>query len=295
MSTTEKRPSDAELVHRIAADEATARETLTRYREGGRATIDELHAATDAARRMHRDRRELRDRADARATRSLSDWLGRKGAVARRVRELDRRELEGVTLDEGLLDDAERDELRKLAKRRGRDATPKQEARYEELVGRMADEPGVLARRRDELEREDEMRAEATRLARTFLPRRRDPEPGSVELPSYLYEWLTNGRHETFDLTDLGTLAAVALAFANEDASLFPTGTFQVTDDGPRIVVTDTGQRVPIRRGADDTQHIRFAAHLALLARNDWIVTTRKGGTLTITPGERMRKLWKTK
>jgi hypothetical protein len=198
-----------------------------------------------------------------------------------------------VRLDHHRLSGDDLRELRKLQKVRHREATPEQEARYVELVEQAADEPGLFARRTEAIEREDAMKAEAAKLARTFLPRRRDPAPGSVELPAYLLRWLTNGQDETFDVTDLGVLAAVLLSFADESPGPFVHGRFQRDDDGPAIVIGQAGAGERLMRGADDTAHVRVGAHLSLLARNDLLDVQRVSGTTTIRLGRRTRKLWR--
>lgn len=139
------------------------------------------------------------------------------------------------------------------------------------------------------------MKAEATRLARTFLPKRRDPEPGSIELPSFLFDWLTNEEADTFDLTDLGVLAALVYSFANESGDLFARGSFVHDEHGPSIVIGKSGTHAPrLLRGADNTHRMQVLDHLLALKVNRWIETANVRGVCTIRPGARMRKLWPT-
>jgi hypothetical protein len=137
------------------------------------------------------------------------------------------------------------------------------------------------------------MRAEAARLARTFLLRRRDPEPGSIELPSFLFPWLTNGEINSCDLTDLGPLAALVYSFSNESGAVFARGSFVHDEQGPSIVIGKSGTAQPrLLTGADDRPTLHLLDHLSALKRNDWIETANVNGVWTIRPGERMRKLW---
>jgi hypothetical protein len=134
--------------------------------------------------------------------------LGLRRAPLDQARDRDSGILDGVTLHNANLSDDELSELKRLLRaRRGGEWSAEERERYEALVGQAAGEPGLFTRLRDEIEKEAAMKAEATKLARAFLPKRRDPEPGSIELPSYLFAWLTNGEANSFDLTDLGLLA----------------------------------------------------------------------------------------
>lgn len=210
--TTETRDvrdlSDAELrdVQRRAV--ASVREVSAK-RRAGKATSRDYTEGTEAARDAVSARDELGRRAANRSEQSLMHKIGLRRHPLTLARDLDPDVLDGVPLNPDLLSDAELDELRRLLRpRRERAITEEDLARFELLVGQAAGEPGLYARRRDEIERSQAMKAEATNLARAFLPRRRrDPEPGSIELPALLWSWVTNGEDDTFDLTDLGMLA----------------------------------------------------------------------------------------
>ena len=297
-STSDTRPSERELRKRLADDVRRVDEIRPKLGTG-KATGHEVRELAEAARRARSTHEELRVRraeraSDGGALRSAWRW-GRRSHPLTQVRELEGRVLDGVTLADANLTDEEVAELRTFLKVRYGydDPTPEQSARYEALVGKAAGEAGVLDRRRDEVTKEDEMRAEATKLARAFLPVRRDPEPGSVELPRFVFDWLTNGEADTFDLTDLGLLAGLVYSFANESGALFVNGGFEVADDGPRIVVGKGGSAgLRLVAGADDTQRVQVRAHLANLRRNGWAEVEVVRGVTTIRPGERMRKLW---
>jgi hypothetical protein len=284
---------DWQLVEVARSAEATVTEVREKV-SAGTATRRDYDAGTEAARERGAIRAEQERRAANRTEpQSMFGRIGLRRHPLTLARQYDPDVLDGVALDADRLSDDDLAELRRhLRARREGELSEEGRARAELLVGQAAGEPELYARRRRELAREESMRAEATTLARTFLPRRRDPEPGSVELPRYLLDWLTNGEPDTFDVTDLGVLAALALSFANEDASVLARADFAHDADGPRIVVRQAGAGARLTRGADDSQHLQLADHLGALKRNGWIETERVRGTYTIRPGERMRKLW---
>ena len=293
---TTTRPSERELKRQFDADVRRVQELQPKV-EAKKATGYESREFAETATRANATLRELRER---RAQDALNEggrrhlWkIGRRYQPLSRAREIEGRVLDGVNLDHALLTDDEIADLRPLLKARlGDDETPEQAARFEDLIGKAAGEPGLYARRRTEITKEDEMKAEATKLAKVFLPRRREPEPGSIELPAFLLAWCADGQEGSFDLQDLGVLAAVALSFANQSVELLPTARFVLDDDGPKIVISDAGARVRLRYGADDTGHLNFRKSLAALDRNGWTNTTRHRSKLTIRQGKRLKKLW---
>jgi hypothetical protein len=108
-----------------------------------------------------------------------------------------------------------------------------------------------------------------------------------------LFAWLCNGEADTFDLTDLGLLAALVYSFSNESAALFTHGRFVHDEHGPSIVVGKSGTGQPrLMIGADDRPTLHLLDHLSTLKRNGWIETANDSGRWTIRPGKRMRKLW---
>jgi hypothetical protein len=174
--------------------------------DAGTATRRDYDTGAEAA----RERRAIRAEQERRAANrteplSLLARIGIRRHPLTLARQYDPDVLDGVPLDADRLTDDDLAELRRhLRARREGELSEEGRARVEALVGQAAGDPELYTRRRRELEREDSMRAEATKLARTFLPTRRDPEPGSVELPAFLFSWITNGEADTFDMTDLG-------------------------------------------------------------------------------------------
>jgi hypothetical protein len=267
-----------------------------RKRKGGRADYDAADAALatiDAA------KTEMARRAVERGDQGFIDrWRGKRGAL-RLAREWDSDVLDGVGLSADRLSDEEDTELRALIKERRRAMEAVEEwpdearLRYEALVGKAAGDEGLFETKRAELAKARETEAEMRKLSDMFLPTRRAAEPGEAVLPRFLFRWLTDGRENAFDLHSLGLLSALLLTFANEDASLFPTGRFEVSEGERRIVISDAGQRVRLVRGANDSEFAFPTARcLGDLKRNKWVETKRHFGQLTITPGERMRKLF---
>ena len=281
--------SDRQLHERMDADLRTVREV--RRKGISKVTGAELDAGIAAAQSAKAGRAELHRRMNERETRGWMARIGRRGHPLSVAREREAPLLDGLPLDHRKLSDEELKELRQLLRDRG--PSDEERPRYEALVGKAAGEVGIIARIRDEREREAAMRAEAEKLARAFLPRRRDPEPGSIELPRFLYGWVTDRRDDTFDVADLGVLAAILFAFANEDAALFARGEFVLDGGDPRIVISDAGQGVRLCAGASDGQ-LQTRQCIERLRVNRWLEVERqgRGSTMILRPGERMRKLW---
>jgi hypothetical protein len=279
--------TERELKRRIKENRRVVAKLRPRIRSG-RAATAEIEQATAAAAAAVAASRELQRRDRDRAM--VARQLIRAGSpVLRLARRLFADEIVGVTLDSSRLTDDEMEEARRLLRLDRLDGKDARSA--ERLVDVAAGEPGFIKRRRREAEQAAAREREAERLHRAMLPRRRDPEPGSIELPRFLFQWVTNGKDNTFDVTDLGVLAAVMFSFAGETAALFARARFDRADGTPTITVHDAGQRVGLVFGADATGTMNVRVSLHVLARNKWIDMTGKGGTLRIQPGERMRKI----
>lgn len=211
-----------------------------------------------------------------------------------------RAELEGVTrLDTSGFSREDREELSRLRRlSREGELSGKHRRALERLVNKAAEAggngPGLLARRRRELDAAARRKQEADRLHTAMLPRRRAPEPGSVELPRFLWGWVTDGRDDTFSLNDLGLLAGLAFSFANHSAALFSSRFTRIDRDdaGPVLTITDAGAGVRLASGVNPSGGIDVRDSLSALARNGWVVVERNGKTLRLRPGERMHSLF---
>ena len=264
-----------------------------------------LDEGTRAARAAVAAKRELNERRRQRgvAASAQAAAKGRPPSVSLRfVYGLFPVELKGARLDGRGYTDDERRELHRVSRaRRDGSLSEKDRRSLEKLVDRAAEAagngPGFLARRRREIGTAAKQEEEARRLHLSMLPRRRDPEPGSIEVPRLPWEWVTNGKDDTFDLTDLAVLVGLLFSFANESSALFARCRFDRVDDGtPMLTITDAGMGVLLARGADDRRSVgrgrmEVASSLSTLKRNRWIEMQRSGKVLRVRPGERMRKL----
>jgi hypothetical protein len=299
MTQDMKELSDSQVADREREALAKGREVHPRIR-AGKGTRADYEARAEAVETIRTARDEMKRRSESRSTRSLVDRLSGKRGAFYLVRQYDSEVLDGVSLSSDRVSDEEVAELRNLLKQRRLAGEAHEEwddeerLRYEALMGKAAGDDDLFKRRRAEIAARQEREAEMRKLADAFLPRRREAKPGEVVLPRFLHAWLTDGTENAFDLHDLGLLAALCLAFANEDASLFPTGRFEIAEDGTRrIVITEAANEIRLVRGANDSDHtFRVSRCLATLKRNNWIETSRVRGTLTITPGRHMRKLF---
>jgi hypothetical protein len=285
--------SDDVVLARTVREAEAAVAAVREKQAAGTARSAEIRQATEAAKRARAAKSELAKRDRARSDRNLLATVGRRKAPLEIAAQYDRQILEGSTLNASNLSDDEIKQLRPLLSSRGRpgELTGADLRRYEKLVGKAAGDEKLFERRRAEIERAEKQKAEAERLHRLMLPRRRPPEPGSIELPRFLFDWVTDGNQETFDLADLGVLAGLAFSFFNETASLFARGSFEQGEGVPTITIRDAAHSVHFAFGANPDGRIQARASLAALHRNKWIQTRREGALLHIQPGERMRKL----
>jgi hypothetical protein len=160
-------------------------------------------------------------------------------------------------------------------------------ARYEQLVEKAADQPGLFQRRRDEIAAEKH-KAQAGRLHREMLARRPQPEPGSVALPSYLTDWLLDNSDGGFTAQHLGVLTTLMFVFAAREPRLIAKAPLEDADGVPMVVVEEAAARgvwLAAAAGGDD---IRGA--LGWLRLNDWLVTENNRGVCRIQPGSNMRE-----
>lgn len=292
----ELRERGREALRKVKAVEAAVRE--------GRATPEMLDEGTRAGKAGAAAMRELNER-QRRRTAQAATAVAAKGrpptVPLRFAYDVFPVELKGARLDGRGFSDEERRELHRVARaRRDGPLSDKDRRSLGKLVDRAAEAagngPGFLARRRREIEAAEKQEAEARRLHLSMLPRRREPEPGSIEVPRAVFEAVTNGRDDTFDLTDAAVLVGLLFSFANESAALFARCRFDRVDGVSTLSITDAGMGVLLARGADDRRSVgrgrmEVASSLDTLRRNRWIETERNGKVLRVQPGARMRKL----
>ena len=174
--------------------------------------------------------------------------LTRRGSRASKSMALSRYashpELKGATLVAANLTEKEASELQSLDKRRldasepeAEPFTEKETRRYEELLGALAGDREIFARKRKEAELEARKAAIAEGLRLNALPRRVVwAEVGSVTLPRFVFTWLQTSRNEAWTVADTGMLAAMLGMFENQ-VSLFPNAAFVEEDGEPVLVV----------------------------------------------------------
>jgi hypothetical protein len=137
---------------------------------------------------------------------------------------------------------------------------------------------------------------EELRLA-ALPPRPQWAEPGSVELPRYVFQFLASARkgRGTFSLADLGMLAALLGMFWNEQ-TLFIGGRFIREDDEPVLVLREEELRFPTPLGgstmaSDGSGFVRERAGLRVLTRNGFFQVERDGSDIRIRLGQRAKAL----
>ena len=118
--------------------------------------------------------------------------------------------------------------------------TEAETATWERLLGKAAGDEDLFGRKRRDAAAKgklDEL-IDARKVAK--LPRQ--PllaEPGSVQLPRFVYSWLVGdeARGGAWTLMDIGVLVAVLGAFANDDPSVFVGGRFEGAGGDRTLVV----------------------------------------------------------
>jgi len=119
-------------------------------------------------------------------------------------------------------------------------------------------------------------------------------------LPRFAFTWLVGdeARDGAWRLMDLGLLAALLGAVANDDPSVLVGGRFEGEGDERTLEVAGAGVGSDLRMHGkiagspleDGSGHVRVKAALAVLARNQWLAVSSVGET-RIRLGERVRKL----
>jgi hypothetical protein len=176
--------------------------------------------------------------------------------------------------------------------------TAKQEKRYEKLVGKVAGNEGLFTEKRKQADEQAKI-AEGKELLRlaALPPRPKFAEPGSVQLPRYVFEFLGSARKRrgAFSIADLGMLAAMLGMFWNKQV-LFIGGRFITEDDEPVLVLREEELRFPTPLGgsammSDGSGFVRERAALRVLARNGFFQVERSGSDIRIRLGERGKAL----
>lgn len=180
--------------------------------------------------------------------------------------------------------------------------TDDEKGEWEALLGKAAGDEQLFERKR----RDAKAKAKLNELkdARRVASLPRQPllaEPGTVQLPRFVFGWLVGGaaRDGAWSLMDLGLLAGILGAFANDDPRLFPGGRFEGEGDD-RVLVVPGGVGSDLRlHGAiagspvetGGSGHIRVRHALSVLVANKWVEVEQTVAELRIRLGERARKL----
>ena len=120
-----------------------------------------------------------------------------------------------------------------------------------------------------------------------------------MQLPRFVFRWLVGPEaHDgAFSLADLGLLAALLGAFANEDPSLIVGARFDQEGELTLVVPGRIGQGIqfhgkiagsPIEDGSG---FVRGREALAVLVRNEWFEVEQTVAELRIRVSERARRL----
>lgn len=174
----------------------------------------------------------------------------------------------------------------------------KQEKRYERLLGKVAGDEHLFREKRKQAEEQAKIAEakEELRLA-ALPPRAKWAEPGSVELPRYVFQFLSSARkgRGTFSIADLGMLAAMLGMFWNEE-TLFIGGHFIREGDEPVLILREEELRFPTPLGgsamvSDGSGFVRERAALRVLARNGFFQVERNGSDIRIRLGDRAKAL----
>jgi hypothetical protein len=218
-------------------------------------------------------------------------------------------ELAGETLAGNRLSDKELEELDELVRikralSRGvpdaEELTTAETRTYERLVGKAAGDPQLFERKR----RDGAAKAKLGELKEerrvASLPKRPVyAEPGSIELPRYVFQWLlaeSNRDGANWGVSEIGLLATILLSFENRQ-SVIQNGQF-VEHDGELTLVAPwgTGSEIKLVNRVQGSVHdgnggVKVRASLATLTRNGWLEVEQSVDEIRIRLGERAKKL----
>lgn len=137
------------------------------------------------------------------------------------------------------------------------------------------------------------------RAARLLFGASEDREPGSIELPRYVFSWLlaeNNRDGASWGVSEVGLLTVLLLSFENQ-TPILKDGRF-VENDGELTLVAPwgTGSEIPLVNRVQGSVHdgnggIKVRASLAALARNGFLEVEQNVGEIRIRLGERAKKL----
>ena len=283
-------------------------------RDGVSVTLDQYAAAIQTANEAEeeigrRDHRAFIERAPL--VRQLCDAARKEPPAMKWLREAQRfshPELNDERLVATRLTDDDAVELEALVKRKRKLVSePETEplndaetARWEALLGKAAGDENLFERKRKEAAVKTKLDELKDQRKVASLPRQPQlAEPGAIQIPRFAFRWLVGdeARDGAWSLMDLGLLAALLGAFANDDPRLFVDGRFEGEGDDRALVVPGgVGARLhgqiagsPIE--TDNSGHIRVRSALAVLQRNKWIAVEQTVAEMRIRLGERARKL----
>jgi hypothetical protein len=214
-------------------------------------------------------------------------------------------ELQGETLAGDRLSETELDELVELVRRkralaRGRpdaeELTDAETRTYERLVGKAAGDPQMFERKRSDKAAHAKLAELKEERRVASLPRRPVyAEPGSIELPRSVFQFLTaasnhSGQH--WGVTEVGLLATILLSFENR-VPIVKSGQF--VEESGELVLVCPSEIKPVNRvegsSVDANGGLNVQGSLVTLARNGWLELERSGGEIRIRLGRRAKEL----
>jgi hypothetical protein len=124
-------------------------------------------------------------------------------------------------------------------------------------------------------------------------------EPGSIELPRYVFQWLladSNRDGGSWGVTEVGLLATILLSFENQ-TPILKGGEF-VEKDGELTLVAPygTGSEVRLANRVEGSVHdgaggVRVRASVVALHRNQWLVVEQTVSEIRIHLGAHAKEL----
>jgi hypothetical protein len=124
-------------------------------------------------------------------------------------------------------------------------------------------------------------------------------EPGSIEIPKYVFSWLlaeSNRDGASWGATEVGLLATILLSFENRQ-SVIQNGEF-VEEDGELTLVAPwgTGSEVKLVNSVQGSVHdgnggVRVWGSLATLTRNGWLEVEQSVDEVRIRLGKNAKEL----
>jgi hypothetical protein len=167
-------------------------------------------------------------------------------------------------------------------------------------VGKAAGDPQLFERKRSDRAAKAKLGELKEERRVQSLPKRPVyAEPGSIELPRYVFSWLlaeNNRDGASWAISEIGLLATIMFSFENQ-TPILKDGRFEDKDGELTLVGPwGTGSEVKLVNRVEGSVHdgnggIKVSASLVALARNNWLEVEQTVSEIRIRLGKNAKEL----